>query len=117
MLYNFFSLMREIETQRVEGRLVQLWRWSLTSLVLLSLMGTLATRFQVTVNDTATVQCTASQSMRQHMNRDEVQWAAPILQLSLLEAPAYHPHVTPAVTSLPTLLIEENLYNRPPPSC
>jgi hypothetical protein len=101
----------------VEGRRARLWRWALTVVVLLSLVITLATRFQVTVQNTATVQSGASESMRQHMNQDAVRWATPILQLTILQAPTFYPHVAPTGPSLSTLHIEENLYKRPPPSC
>jgi len=33
------------------------------------------------------------------------------------QAPIVYPRVAPAGPPLPTLLLEENLYNRPPPSC
>ena len=109
--------MREIGTTQGEGNRAQLWRWALTGLVLLSLVIALATRFQATVQDTATVQSSASRAMRQHMNQDAVRWAVPILQLTVLQAPTFHPRVVPAGPSLPNLSVEENLYNRPPPAC
>jgi hypothetical protein len=110
------DLMRNNGIKQVEGRRAPL-RWALTSVVLFSLVVTLATRFQVTVQDTPTVCSVASKAMRQHMNRDAVRWAAPILQLALQQAPTFCPRVAPAGPPIPTLLIEENLYNRPPPSC
>lgn len=109
--------MREIGTSRVEGSRARLWRWALTGLVLLSLVFTLATRFQITIQDTATVQSSASQAARQHMNQDAVRWVAPILELTVLQAPTFYPRVVSAGPPLPTLLKEENLYNRPPPIC
>ena len=108
---------REIGTRRVEGSRARLWRWALTLLVLLSLVVALATRFQVTVQDTVTVQSSASRAMRQHMNQDAVRWVVPILQLTVLQVPTFHPRVVPAGPSLPSLSVEENLYNRPPPAC
>lgn len=109
--------MKGIGTTEVEGRRARAWPWVLTSVVLFSLVVALATRFQVTVHDTATVQSSASQAMRQHMNQDAVRWSAPVLQLTVLQAPTFYPHVPPAGPPLPTLLIEEHLYNRPPPAC
>lgn len=103
-------------TTQVEGSRARLWRWVLTGLVLLSLAVTLATRFQATIPDTATVQSSASRAMRQHMNQDAVRWAVPILQLTVLQAPTFHPRVVPAGPSLPSYSIEEKLYNRPPPA-
>ena len=107
----------EIGPTQLEGSRARLWRWALTGLVLLSLVVALATRFQVTVQDTITVQSIASRAMGQHMNQDAVRWVVPILQLTVLQAPTFHPHVVPAGPSLPSLSVEESLYNRPPPSC
>jgi|ERR1022692_863170 hypothetical protein len=109
--------MRENGIQQVEGRRARWLHWALTGLVLFTLVVTLATRFQVTAQDTATIQCSASQAMRQHLNQDGVRWAAPMLQVTVLQAPTFYPRVEPAGPPLPTLLIEENLFNRPPPTC
>jgi hypothetical protein len=109
--------MRGIGKAQIECQRARLWRRALTGFVLLSLVVTLATRFQVTVQDTATVQSSASQAIRQHMNQDAVPWAAPILQLTVLLAPTLSPRVAPTGPPLPILLIEESLYNRPPPAC
>lgn len=121
MLYNHSGFtvdsMMGIGTAKVESRGAPLWRGALTGLAVLSLVVTLATRFQGTVQDTATVQSSASHAMRQHMNQDAVRWTAPILQLTVLQAPTFYPSVEPAGLPLPILLIEENLYNRPPPAC
>jgi hypothetical protein len=108
---------REMGTTQAEGGRARLWRWALTGVVLLSLVVALATRFQVTVQGTASVQSSASQAMRQHMNQDAVRWAVPILQLTVLQAPTFHPRVAPTGPSLPSLFVEENLYKRPPPAC
>jgi len=101
----------------VEACRARSWHWALSCLLLLSLVVTLATRFQVTVQDTVTIQSSASQATRQHMNQDAVRWSAPILQLTVLQARTFYPRVAPAGPPLPILLIEENLYNRPPPAC
>jgi hypothetical protein len=101
---------------QVEGSRARLCRWALTGVVLLTLVVALATRFQVTVQDTASVQASASQAMRQHMNQDAVRWTVPILQLTVLQAPTFQPRVVPTGPSLPTLSVEENLYKRPPPA-
>lgn len=106
-----------IGTAQVESRGARLWRSALTGLAVLSLVVTLATRFQNTVQDAATVQSSASHAMRQHMNQDAVRWTAPILQLTVLQAPTFYPRVEPDGPPLPILLLEENLYNRPPPAC
>jgi hypothetical protein len=106
------------ETADVAVRSVPWWRWALVSVVLLSLVMTLATRtFHGTISRDTTAQSGASQAMRQHMDRDAVRWAAPVAKVTLLLAPTFYPRVAPAGPPIPTLLIEENLYNRPPPAC
>jgi hypothetical protein len=106
------------ETTDLATRSAPWWRWALVSVVMLSLVLTLATRtFHGTISHNTTAQSGASQAMRQHMDRDAARWAAPVAKVTLLLAPAFHPRVAPAGPPVPTLLIEENLYNRPPPTC
>jgi len=109
--------MRGTKTAKGQGSWVQVCHRALVGLVLLSLVVTLATRFQVTVPGTTMVQASASQSMRQHMNQDAVRWATPILQLTLLPVPTFYARQASPGPVLPALLIEESLYNRPPPAC
>jgi hypothetical protein len=51
------------------------------------------------------------------MDRDAVRWAVPAAEITVAQAPAFYPRVAPAGPPLPTLLLEENLYDRPPPAC
>jgi hypothetical protein len=97
---------------------VRFWRLALVSVVLLSLVFSLATRtFSDTTSNSTTVQSSSLQAMRQHMDRDAVRWTAPVAKIAVAQAPTFYPRVAPAGPPLPTLLIEENLYNRPPPAC
>jgi hypothetical protein len=107
------------ETKDVSLCLVPWWRWVLISVVMFSLALTLATRtfHDTTSNNAATVQSSSPQAMRQHMDRDAVRWAAPVATLAVAQAPTFYPRVTPVGPPLPTLLLEESLYNRPPPTC
>lgn len=109
--------MRGTKTTKTEGHWAEVCHRALVGLVLLSLVVTLATRFQVTVPGTTMVQASASQSTRQHMNQDAVRWTTPILQLTLLQVPALYARPALPGPVLPALLIEESLYNRPPPAC
>jgi len=94
------------------------WRWALISVVMFSLVITLATRtFHVTISRSSTVHSVSLQAMRQHMDRDAVPWAVPVARIRVAQAPPFYPRVAPAGPPLPTLLIQENLYNRPPPAC
>jgi len=94
------------------------WRLVLVSVVMFSLALTLATRtFHDATSLSTTVQSSSLQAMRQHMDRDAVRWTAPVATLAVAQAPTFYPRVAPAGPPLPTLLLEENLYNRPPPAC
>jgi hypothetical protein len=95
------------------------WRWALVNVVMLSLVVTLATRtfHDTTSSLSTTVQSSSPQAMRQHMDRDAIRWAAPVATVAVAQAPTFYPRMAPAGPPLPTLLLEENLYNRPPPTC
>jgi hypothetical protein len=108
------------ERRDIAVRLVTRWRLALVSVVLVSLVLTLATRtFGGTPSHSISiaVQSTSPQAMRQHMDRDALRWFAPVAKTVVSQAPTFYPRVAPAGPPLPTLLLEENLYNRPPPSC
>lgn len=93
-------------------------RLAFVSVVMFSLVLSLATRtFRGTTSHSIAVQSNSPQAMRQHMDRDAVRWAAPVAKVTVLLAPMLYPRVAPAGPPIPTLLIEENLYNRPPPTC
>ena len=59
----------------------------------------------------------SAQAMRQHMVRDAVYWAAPIVRYAVLDAPILYPREVPQGPRVRLILLDENLYNRPPPSC
>jgi len=99
-------------------RSVPRWHWGFVSVVMFSLVVTLATRtFADTTLHATTVQSHSPQSMRQHMDSDAVGWASPVSEIAAEQAPTFYARVVPAGPPLPTFLIEENLYNRPPPTC
>ena len=97
--------------------------WELTGhrvfvgILLFSLVVTLATRtFHVAIPQGVTIRSGAAQAMRQHLDRDAVRWVPPVPILTALQAPTFYPHVAPAGSPLGVLLLDESLYNRPPPS-
>jgi|SRR5208337_1046220 len=93
-------------------------RAAAVALVIVALTGSLATRvFHATIDQNLSVESSAAQAMRQHLDRDALRWTAPVVHCAVLDAPAFHPHVAPAGPPVRALLLEENLYNRPPPSC
>jgi hypothetical protein len=94
------------------------WRLVLVSVIMFSLAVTLATRtFHDTTSLSTAVQSSSLQAVRQHMDRDAVRWTAPVATVAVAQAPTFYPRVAPAGPPLPTLFLEENLYNRPPPAC
>jgi hypothetical protein len=57
------------------------------------------------------------QGMRQHLDRDAVNWSRPSPVLAVFDAPAFYPRIAPAGPPLPSIFFDESLSNRPPPSC
>jgi hypothetical protein len=93
-------------------------RWAVMIFVTFSLAFTLGTRtFHLTIPHGVTVQSSAAQGMRQHMNRDAVGFVPPVALFAAFQAPTAYPYVAPAGTPLAVILLEQSLYNRPPPSC
>jgi hypothetical protein len=94
------------------------WRWVLIGVVMCSLVGSLATRtFRLTIPHGVAVKSGDAQAIRQHMNRDAALWTPPVPLFSTFQAPSFYPRVAPAGPPLGVLLLDESLYNRPPPSC
>jgi hypothetical protein len=95
-------------------------RWYLL-VVLLAVCGltvSVATRtFRLTVTHNTTVQSNEAKATRQHMDRDAVRWIPVVPVATILEPPTFYPRALPAKPRLPSVPIEENLYNRPPPTC
>lgn len=110
--------MEKAERRGIVVRSVSWSRLALVGVVTLSLFITLATRtFHGTTPHSIAVHSNSQQAMRQHMDRDAVRWVAPVAKVVVSQAPTFYPRVAPAGPSIPTLLLEENLYNRPPPVC
>lgn len=94
------------------------WRVFIIGLAVFGLALSVATRtFQMKVNRGVVVASAASQATRQHMDRDAVSWAPPDTVLTVLQVPTFYPFVAPAGPPLASVLFDESLSNRPPPSC
>jgi len=105
-------------TRDVSARLAPRWHWGFVSVVMFSLVVTLATRtFHDTTFQSTTVHSDSPQAMRQHMDSDAVGWAFPLLKIVMEQTPTFYARMAPTGPPLPTFHIEENLYNRPPPTC
>jgi len=93
-------------------------RCLLISLSLCALTGSLVTRtFHLKVPQCITAQSNSPHAVRQHLDRDAVQWAAPVQNFALLSPSAFRSSMAIAATPLPSVILDDSLYNRPPPSC
>jgi len=68
------------------------------------------------VHHTTTVQSGAARAVRQHLNKDAAMWRPPVTKV-VFEVVSFYPRVSPAGPPIPSLIFDESLYNRPPPSC
>lgn len=94
------------------------WRVLVIVLAICGLTVSLATRtFRLTFPQTHTAQSVSAQATRQHLNRDAATWVPPVPILTSQRAAAFYPRVAPGGPSLPSVLFDESLSNRPPPSC
>jgi hypothetical protein len=108
----------EAEKNRFALRSVSPWRWVAVSFLILSLVFSLTTRtFGVAIAHRVTAKSAAAQAVRQHMDRDAAEWTSPVPVLATLLIPTFYPQREPAHAPLGILRLDENLYNRPPPSC
>src|SRR5579864_8848387 len=83
-----------------------------------SLTVSVATRYSTASSPSVqTVQTHVSlDSKRQRLAKDASNWMPPVICFDVLEAPSFPPRTAPARPPIPGLLLEESLYNRPPPS-
>jgi len=87
-------------------------------LAICGLTVSLATRtFRLKIHESVTVSSGDAQGMRQHLDRDAAQWVPPVPVFAALQPPTFYPYVAPAGPPLASVLLDESLYNRPPPSC
>ena len=90
-------------------------------LAVCSLIVNVATRYSSSGNSgvgaVKTVQTRASiEAKRQHLAKDAANWLPPVICFTVLQAPSSYPRIAPAGPPIPGLLLEESLYNRPPPA-
>jgi hypothetical protein len=100
------------------NKCAKVWRVAAVALVIGALTGSLATRtFRTTINHNRTFQSGSAQAMRQHLDRDAARFIAPVVHHAVLDAPTFYAHAAPAGPPVRGWLLEENIHNRPPPSC
>jgi hypothetical protein len=55
------------------------------------------------------------EASRQRLAKDAADWIPPVISFVGLRPPTFYPRVSAARPSIVTLLLDDNLYNRPPP--
>lgn len=99
-------------------RRIPVWQALVVVLAIAAISVSLSTRLcQVVHARGVTLSAAASQGMRQHLDRDASQFVAPVPRLIVFLQPiTFYPRFAPAGPPLPTVLFDESLSNRPPPS-
>ena len=106
------------ENPRLANHQHPCWRVFVIVLAICGLTVSLATRtFRLTFPQTPTAQSSSAQATRAHLDRDASTWVPPVPILTTLQVPAFYPRLAPAGPPLPTVLFDQSLSNRPPPSC
>ncbi len=59
---------------------------------------------------------TSPEQTRQRLTKNAAKWVPPVVRVVVLQVPSSYPRIAPAGPPIPSLLFEEKLYNRPPPS-
>ncbi len=110
--------MRGFTRQYVQQRREQFARvLPILVLITLSLAVSLATRTaHFKIGHATTVQAIAGDAKPQQLDTDGFQYPPPAVKVAKLDAPTFYPRVSPAGVPVPVLLLDESLYNRPPPS-
>lgn len=94
-----------------------------TAIVLIAVCAltlSVATRYGAPVASDARVSVLQSQSPWepgiQRLLNNAATWIPPVIISVLLQDPGFYPHVAPSRPIFPTVLLESDLYNRPPPT-
>lgn len=92
------------------------WNRIVIAVAVAALTCSVATRtFRLKASNDPTVQSSAEQAMRQHMDRDAARWLPPLPVFAVLDAPDFYPHFAPAAPPALSLPLHSPLYDRPPP--
>jgi hypothetical protein len=110
------SPLRHFEDQQRKG-----WCAVVVLAAVCSLTVSVATRYSsswdVSAPTVKTVQAhTTPEAKRQHLDKDAANWVPPLVCFDALRSPSSYPRTAPAEPPTQNLLLEESLFNRPPPS-
>lgn len=92
-------------------------RLFLVGLVISVLALNVGTRtFRLKISHAATVESGSTQGMRQHLERDAQSWVVSVLPTAILHVHLFHiPAAHP--DGFRSVLLQQPLFDRPPPSC
>lgn len=90
-------------------------------LAVCSLAASVATRYCSTQSASASAGKTlhthsSAEPSRQRLTKNAANWMPPIVRSVALQAPSSYPRIAPAGPPIPNLVLENSLYNRPPPT-
>jgi hypothetical protein len=94
------------------------WCTAIVLVAICSLTISVATRYgapSAHSNDTVTVVQSSLEPGLQRLLNNAATWVPPAVDVALLQDPVYHPHVAPSGPTISSVLLERNLYKRPPP--
>jgi hypothetical protein len=52
----------------------------------------------------------------QRLLNNATTWVPPLVEAAIFDDPGHYPHIAPSDSPISSVLLERNLYNRPPPS-
>jgi len=104
-----------------EYRRHRTWCALVVLLAVCSLTVSVATRYSSSSDPSSptvkTVQThTTPDAKRQRLAKNAATWVPPLVCFDVLRSPSSYPRIAPAEPPIRSFLLEENLYNRPPPS-
>ena len=97
------------------------WCTAIVLLVVCTLTISVATRYsssQAPADETLTAAQPHHSSTPglQRLLNNAATWIPPVAETAVFHDPGHYPHITPSDAPISSVLLERNLYNRPPPS-
>lgn len=118
LYFKLNSLMARKAHSRTSSNKRSRYLWLLTLAVACALAASVATRASVpSLSHGVSAGEQSSSAMRQHMDRDGMQWGPPVVTAVIATVVCcFYPRFAPAGPPLPNTLFDNSLYNRPPPA-
>jgi hypothetical protein len=104
-----------------ENRRCRRWCALVILLAVCALTASVATRYSYTQSASALTGKTLQKHLspepsRQRLSKNAANWIPPVVRSVTLQAPSSYPRIAPAGPPMPNLVLENSLYNRPPPT-